>query len=225
VGLLAGGTTINTRNLDKVSDFITRFPVWLFASFLTAVLTCGIAATQSVMAASEGRPATGTFAAINHLPDIPLVDQSGRDVSLSLLKGKPVLIGFIHASCEGPCEMMTAKMKTIAAALEPSFSSKVTMVSVTTDPKEDHPPQLAAYAKAQGAEGEGWVFLTGKPADVAHVLNLYGVPAGDDDAMSHVFDLYLIAPDGRELRRYHGPEIKPAAVAADIQTARTKREQ
>jgi cytochrome oxidase Cu insertion factor (SCO1/SenC/PrrC family) len=98
------------------------------------------------------------------------------------------------------------------------------MAVVTTDPKEDHPAQMAAYAKAQGAEGAGWVFLTGKPDDVAHVLNLYGVPHGAaDDEMAHVFEFYLIGPTGQELHQYHGPEIKAATVAADIRAALARR--
>ena len=168
-------------------------------------------------------PAMGTFAQINHLPDIPLLDQFGHPASLAALKGKPVLIGFIHTDCQGPCELLTAKMKSIADALEPSFESKVTMVSITTDPAEDHPQQLAAYAKAQGAVGPGWVFLTGKPVDIGHVLNIYGVPhEKPDDAMTHVSELHLIS-DGREIRQYDGPKVKAATVAADIRSELVRR--
>jgi cytochrome oxidase Cu insertion factor (SCO1/SenC/PrrC family) len=175
-------------------------------------------------AADTSVPAATTFAQINHLPDIPLVDQLGRPTSLAALKGKPVLIGFIHTDCQGPCELLTAKMKSLAGDLEPSFGSKVTMASITTDPAEDHPAQLAAYAKAQGTEGAGWVFLTGKPADVAHVLAIYGVPhSKPDDAMTHVSELHLIASDGREVHQCNGPQVKAATVAADIKSALARR--
>ncbi|MGH7841499.1 MAG: SCO family protein [Candidatus Binataceae bacterium] len=201
-------------------DSLMRYRQWLFALTIAA-LTLGPTARA---AANSNAPAVATFARINLLPSIPLIDQSGHAVTLASLSGKPVLVGFIHTDCLGPCELMTARMKAVAQELEPSFNSKVTMAVVTTDPKEDHPAQLAAYAKAQGVEGAGWVFLTGKPDDVAHVLNLYGVPHGAaDDEMEHVFELYLIGADGRELHQYQGPEIKPAIVAADIRTALARR--
>jgi cytochrome oxidase Cu insertion factor (SCO1/SenC/PrrC family) len=115
---------------------------------------------------------------------------------------------------------MTAKMKSVARDLEPSFSTKLTLVSVTTDPEEDGPAQLATYAKAQDTQGRGWVFLTGKPGDVNRVLKLYGVAADtSEDSMTHVFELRLIGPDGRELRRYEGSEIKAATITADVKSA------
>ncbi|HLW69321.1 MAG TPA: SCO family protein [Candidatus Binataceae bacterium] len=193
-------------------------------ALVIAALALGALTHSMVWAVNSEAPVGSTFAQINRLPNIPLIDQSGHPTSLAALSGKPVLVGFIHTDCQGPCELMTARMKAIAQELEPAFNTKVTMVAVTTDPKEDHPAQLAAYAKAQGAEGAGWVFLTGKPDDVAHVLNLYGVPHGAaDDEMAHVFELYLIGRDGWQLHQYHGPDIKAETVAADIRTALARR--
>jgi protein SCO1/2 len=154
------------------------------------------------------------------LPDVALIDQTGRPFSLASVRGKPVLVGFIHTSCQGVCELMTAKMKSVAQDLEPSFGSKLTLVCLTTDPKEDGPAQLESYAKAQGAVGDGWVFLTGKPADVQRVLNIYGVAVDTrEDPMTHVLELRLIGPDGHELHRYQGTDVKAAVVASDIKSA------
>ena len=159
-----------------------------------------------------------------YLPNVNLVDQSGKSVSLAAFKGRPALVGFIHTSCEGICEMQTAKMKSIAEELNPSFNTKVSMISVTTDPKEDGPAQLAAYAKKEGTFGQGWVFLTGAEDQVDKVLEVYGVPAGDPgDELTHVLKIYLIGPDGRELHVYNGMDIAPSAVAADIRNALARR--
>jgi len=193
-------------------------------ALIIAALTLGAVTCAPAWALNSEVPGGSTFAQINRLPNIPLIDQSGHPTTLAALSGRPVLVSFIHTDCQGPCELMTARMKVIAQELEPSFNEKVTMVAVTTDPKEDHPAQMAAYAKAQGAVGAGWVFLTGKPDDVAHVLNIYGVPHGaPDDEMSHVFELYLIGRDGRQLHEYHGPDIKADTVAEDIRTALARR--
>jgi protein SCO1/2 len=157
---------------------------------------------------------------IDYLPATDLVDQAGKNFSLATIKGKPVLVGFIHTSCGGVCQTMTAKMKSVAQDLEPSFASKLTLVSLTTDPHEDGPAQLASYAKAQNAQGRGWVFLTGKPANVQRVLKLYGVAADtSEDSMTHVFELRLIGPDGYELHRYTGSDIKAATIASDVKSA------
>jgi protein SCO1/2 len=155
-----------------------------------------------------------------YLPDAGLIDQAGKPVSFAALKGKPLLVGFIHTSCQGICEMLTAKMVSIAKQLDPSFGQKVTMVSVTTDPKEDGPAELAAYAKKQGAVGSGWLFLTGQRAEIVKILKVYNVPEGDPDGLIHVQDLYLISANGREVHHYNGAEVAAPAVAADIRALR-----
>jgi len=167
---------------------------------------------------------TGPATAPDYLPDAALIDQTGHPVSFAALKGKPVLVGFIHASCQGVCELLTAKMKSVSKELDPSFSTKVTMVSVTTDPKEDGPAQLTTYAKAQGTVGPGWVFLTGQHEQVARILKTYDVPEGDPgDELTHVNELYLIGADGHELHHYSGTDVAAAVVAADIRSALARR--
>jgi len=151
------------------------------------------------------------------LPAIELVDQNGRTVSLASFKGKPVLVSFIHASCLGVCELMTAKMRAVAQSLGAESEAKVTMLSITTDPAEDGPKQLRAYAKKEGVNADGWVFLTGKPDRIARLLVLYGVPYRENhDEETHVMKLFLLGPDGREVHRYSGIKVAAETVAADI---------
>jgi cytochrome oxidase Cu insertion factor (SCO1/SenC/PrrC family) len=152
---------------------------------------------------------------VDGLPKISLTDQNGRAVSLSSLKGKPALVAFIHTSCEGPCELITAQMKQVARTLGPGFRSEVTMVSITTEPNEDGSRELLAYAKAQGVNADGWVFLTGAPAEIRRLLALYGVAAEDDDS-DHVLALFLLSADGVGVRRYNGVATRPETIASDI---------
>jgi protein SCO1 len=156
------------------------------------------------------------------LPQISLTDQNGRAISLSSLKGKPALVAFIHTSCEGPCELITAEMKSVARNLGPGFKSDVTMISITTDPKEDGSRELLAYAKAQGVAADGWVFLTGTPAAIRRLLVLYGVSAEDDDS-DHVLELFLLSADGVGVRRYNGTATHPETIASDIRKSASPR--
>ena len=72
------------------------------------------------------------------LPDITLVDQNGRNVSLASLKGKPVLFDFIYTTCPGPCLVLTSRMKQIANRLGPKLGTEARIVSITVDPEHDH---------------------------------------------------------------------------------------
>ena len=84
-------------------------------------------------------------------------------VSLASLKGKPVLFDFIYTTCPGPCLLLTARMKKIADRLGSKLGTDARIVSITVDPEHDHPEQLRSYASAQGADINGWLFLTGTP--------------------------------------------------------------
>jgi cytochrome oxidase Cu insertion factor (SCO1/SenC/PrrC family) len=162
-------------------------------------------------------PASGR---VDYLPALHLTDQYGKPVSLSSFKGKPVLIGFIHTSCKGVCELMTAKMKQVAQTLGAQFNSSVAMVSITTDPAKDNPAQLLKYAKAQGVDAEGFTFLTGKTGQIERLLALFDVPEdGPDEATTHVLDLFLISPDGAGIRKYNGMSVSSQALASAIRSS------
>jgi protein SCO1/2 len=174
----------------------------------------------------EGSSASGAVASvtalrqIDYLPPLMLVDQRGKQISLSSVKGKPVLVGFIHTSCKGVCEMMTAKMKQVAKSLGSQFDSSVTIVSITTDPDDDNPAAMLKYAKAQGVDADGFLFLTGKHKEIDHLLKLYDVPEeGPDEATTHVLDLFLVAPNGYGMRKYNGMAVSPDTLASAIKGA------
>ena len=192
------------------------------AAGLTAIVgiigVIGLAGYPTVArAATQPESQQASADTTNYLPDVILTNQFGKPLSMASLKGKPLLVSFIHTSCKGVCELMTAKMKDVASDLGAN-GTKVTMVSISTDPDDDGPAQLMAYAKRENVVNDGFVFLTGKPASVKQVLKVYGVNqhAGDNE-MTHVFELFLIGPDGHQVRHYHGLNIQAAKVAGDIQ--------
>ena len=156
---------------------------------------------------------------VDYLPDITLTNQNSRSISLSSLRGKPVLVGFIHTMCKGVCQMMTANMRSVASALPPAKAADVTMLLITTDPADDRPPELLLYAKKQGLSGSGWILVTGPQDRIAQVMRLYGVKHEEsDDAMMHVMKLFLLTPEGALAHVYPGMKVSPQNVAADIET-------
>ncbi|HLW70184.1 MAG TPA: SCO family protein [Candidatus Binataceae bacterium] len=153
------------------------------------------------------------------LPDIVLTDQNNRPVSLAALKGKPVFFDFIYTTCPGPCLVLTARMKAIADQLGPVLGTKAWFVSVTVDPEHDSAAALHAYAKEQGADRQGWLFLTGPPAAVDRVMahfNLHRVREADG-TIDHVLEFFLVGPDGHLMIQYLASDTNPAKIAGDIQ--------
>jgi protein SCO1/2 len=155
------------------------------------------------------------------LPDITLIDQHSQKVSLSSLKGKPVLFDFIYTTCPGPCLLLTTRMKRIADRLGPKLGTKARIVSITLDPEHDHPEQLRAYANAQGADVNGCLFLTGTPTQIEDVMARFTLirQRQADGTVDHVLEFFLVDSSGRALLQYMGEKAEPDRVASDVERA------
>jgi len=152
------------------------------------------------------------------LPAIELVDQHSHSVKLSSLKGKLVLVNFIYTSCPGPCLTETLKMAKLADQLGDKLGKKVMLVSVTVDPEHDGPAQLLQYAQKQDVDRTGWLFLTGSPDAIDRTLKNFKLvrQREEDGSVDHVIGVFLLGPDGRELREYNGEILKADSVLTDI---------
>ena len=160
----------------------------------------------------------GSYDAFNQadcLRSIELVDQNGRPVNLASLKGKPVVVDFIYTTCPGECLMLTQKIARVAAGAH----GDAAIVSITVDPEHDGPAQLAAYAKAQGIDDPRWLFLTGAPARIDRVLNDFQLrrKRDADGSVEHIAGVFMLGPDGHEVREYDGKVVKASTIVADLQ--------
>lgn len=193
-----------------------------FAAVFLIAIALGVAACQS-----RGTE-DNTLRSINDtdcLPNLSLLDKSGRAVDLASLKGKPLLVDFFYTSCPGPCLTMTAKMARIADKLGPRLGSKVGLLSITIDPEHDQPKQLASYAKTQDADRPGWFFLTGSREQIDDVLGLYKVKTAReaDGTIGHVLAFFLIGPDGRQWNQYPVSDSKTQDIVDDLEKVAQQR--
>jgi protein SCO1/2 len=110
-------------------------------------------------------------------------------------------------------------MARIATRLSSRIGSGFTMVSITVDPEHDAPDQMAKYMKTQGIETKGWFFLTGPPARIDRVLTDFQLrrQRDPDGSVEHISGVFILGPDGREVREYDGEIVKATAVISDLQ--------
>jgi protein SCO1 len=103
----------------------------------------------------------------NYFPNMPVIDQNGRTLRFydDVIKGKIVVISFIYTSCQDLCPLTTAKMAQLEDKLEGAVGRDLFFVSMSVDPENDTPERMKAFADAFDV-GPGWLFLTGKLADI-----------------------------------------------------------
>ncbi len=204
----------------SLRDTAARLPVRLALLILLASAVVVTGCRQL----NDDTDESGGFAvshAADCLPDITLLDQHGQKVSLASLKGKPVLFDFIYTSCPGPCLVLTSRMKQVANELGPALGKEVRFVSITVDPEHDHPPQLLTYADNQGANLDGWLFLTGTPKQIDDVMTGFNLIREREADMSpdHALEFFLVAPNGHEMLQYLGNKATAQRIADDMQRA------
>lgn len=160
------------------------------------------------------------------LPDTTFTDAHGRQVSLASLRGAPVLFDFIYTSCPGPCELLTTHMAGVARQLGDLLGHQTHFVSVTVDPEHDGAQQLQAFARARGADRDGWLFLTGTPQQVYQLMARFSLVRGHaaDGSILHVLEFFLVDSEGHPVRQYiDGTD--PGAIAAAVRRAAASRGQ
>ncbi len=154
----------------------------------------------------------------NYFPNLPLITQDGKKVKFydDLLKGKSVAINVIYTSCKDECPLETARMAEVQKIFGDKMGKDIFFYSITIDPKHDTPKVLKTYAKHFNV-GPGWLFLTGKEADIKLVVKKLGLSRGSDSANKdgHTASLMLgNEPSGQWMR--HSAVDNPEFLSASI---------
>ena|SRR5690348_5991136 len=115
-----------------------------------------------------------------NLPDLVLRDQDGKEVRFysDLIKDKVVVLSFFYTSCTFSCPMQGKILSQLQVLLGERLGRSVFLISVSTDPAQDSPPQLQAWARRFKVK-PGWTLVTGDPAEMNKLLvPLIGNKAG-----------------------------------------------
>ena len=119
-----------------------------------------------------------------HFPNVELLTQDGKKVRFydDLIKGKVVAINLIYTTCKYSCPLETARLVQLQKLLGERMGKDIFFYSITIEPEHDTPQVLKDYADKYHV-GPGWLFLTGKEADIkllSHKLGLDTLPRADD---------------------------------------------
>jgi protein SCO1 len=162
---------------------------------------------------SRGGFAGAELPQANDAPPIALSDQYGRPVSLSALRGGPVVLAFLYTSCGGPCELVAQQIR---GALD-ELREPVPVLLVSVDPAGDTPAAVRHFLARVSLSGRVY-YLTGPRAALAKVWRDYGVrpPVAGASAFARRATVVLIDGAGRERVVYGSEQLTPEALAHDV---------
>jgi protein SCO1/2 len=169
--------------------------------------------TQATAPLSRGGFAGAELPRAAQAPPIALTDQYGRAVSLTSLRGKPVVVAFLYTHCGAPCTLIAQQIR--GALDELRRPPAVAIVSV--DPAGDTPASVRSFLAASSLSGRVY-FLTGSPAALQQVWRSYKVKPASAGAgtFARYATVLLIDPQGRERVAYGSEQLTPEALAQDV---------
>ena len=169
-------------------------------------LTLMLLLTISVSAGAA--PAAASDKAL--LPDsvyqtpLALRDQAGHPFALASLRGHPVLVSMIYASCQEVCPITVETVKGIRAAVSKrSGRDAPPVVLVSFDPARDTVAALAMMASMHHVDAPTWRLARPDQGDVRVFAATLGVsyrkrPDGDFD---HNVEIGLLDAEGRSVAK------------------------
>jgi protein SCO1/2 len=186
--------------------------VAVLATLPTVSLTaCAPRAAQTQVAPAQGAGPGGPFA---------LVNQDGRAVDQSVLKGKWSVVFFGYTYCPDFCPTTLTNLGKAMDQLGPKANG-AQVIFITIDPERDNPAAMKSYISSR-VFPKNIIGLTGTPAQIAQVAKGYGVyyqkqGTGSTYSMDHSTALYLMDPSGA----FHGviPDGPPDIDAKQISAA------
>jgi cytochrome oxidase Cu insertion factor (SCO1/SenC/PrrC family) len=144
-----------------------------------------------------------------------LVDQAGRPVSLTSLRGSTVAITFLDPVCTSDCPIIGREFAQTDHLL--GDAAHTTFVAVDINPRFTDPAYLRAFDAAEHLDTTpNWRYLTGSLPALQAVWKAYGAYVADTPGggmVDHNDIAYVIGPDGR--LRYELRTDPGSATAAD----------
>jgi len=160
-------------------------------------------------------------------PKLVLYNQNAQPVEAKSMMGRPLIVAFINTACTGMCQLTTNKLHRVANELGADQKKQVQFVLVTYNPVFDGPKHLTRYAHDMHLENESWILLTGTPVNIDWMLGRFGLPAvGSVEDPAQLMDdldyVFLVAPDGKILKKYKGGDFITTHVAQDARNVLNK---
>lgn len=165
------------------------------------------------------------------VPDVRLVEASGRTLQLSSLRGFVLALTFIYTRCPLPqfCPLMDRQFAAVLQRVrgDARLRGSVRMLSISFDPEYDTLDVLDAHARRVGADGTLWRFATADRPTIDVFAPRFGmvVMREDGGGITHNLRTAIIDRQGRLVKIYDGSDWTADQLVADlVKAAGTQRQ-
>lgn len=147
------------------------------------------------------------------VPGFQLVDQTGKQIDSSVVKGKIHIAAFFFTRCGTICPKISSQLTRVQDIFRDN--QNLVFLSYSVDPQNDTPKELQEYARRYEAIPGKWYFLTGDKAQIYRLAQRgYFLPVVDhgvnygkpDETFIHSEKLVLVDKEGYIRGFYDGTD-------------------
>lgn len=134
------------------------------------------------------------------------IDQHNQPVSLSDLRGRPLVVSFVYTGCFQVCPTTTQFLKKAVQATRNALGpGSFTVLSIGFNQPFDTPEALADFARKQGIAHPEWRFVAPRAADVPALLAEFGLTVKPTTAgFDHIIQASIVDGQGVIYRQVYG---------------------
>lgn len=143
----------------------------------------------------------------------------GRQVQLSVLRGRPQLVAMFFTHCEYACPILVHDLQKIEQRLPSDLRAKVDFLLVSFDSARDTAAALADFRAKRQLARDRWTLLRGGADDVRELAALLGVNYAPDSRgqFAHSNLITLLNAEGEIVFQHQGLEQDPTALLVAIE--------
>jgi len=196
---------------------------------LVLVLVAGAVAVAAI-GAQSGEQAKHAQALAHHFdaaavlepakpaPALALHNYLGQPVNIDSYRGKAVLVTFLYTNCPDVCPLIASNLRVALNAMGPATASKVQVIAVSVDPRNDTPKAVAKFLARHGMTGR-MQYLIGSGKELARAWQAWGVGSERDlqqpQFINHTGLVYGVTASGKRLTIY-ASSFQPSEIAHDV---------
>jgi len=165
------------------------------------------------------------------LPDLTLVDQDARPLSLASLRGRALAITFVFTRCPFPefCPLLNARFAELALRLgkQPGLAERARLLSVSFDTAYDQPRVLREFGlrhqPRERAPFELWSFATGTPEAIRELGTFCSLEYMEEEqSFNHNLRTVVVDRKGRLTRVFIGNDWTTGELFEELKAEATR---
>ena len=176
--------------------------MWRFLSLLFLFgISFPVLSLDEKAALQESQEAIG-----RQVGDYRFLDSEGKEVRLSALRGKPLVVQFVYTGCFQVCPASTQFLaKAVAEAERTLGPGAFRVATIGFNLPFDHPGAMKDFARKFGLASPHWLFLTPEAEALPALVRDFGfryeaTAAGFD----HLLQATIVDANGRIYRQLYG---------------------